>query len=164
MNSVKSFPPLTSAKPRVLILGTAPSVKSLEKKQFYGHPKNALWPILFDIFKTPFTTDYKLRKKLVKQNNIALYDTVKLCQRRGSLDSNIKDMRPNDINAFLTAHPTVKFVFFNGRSAQKFYEKHWQKLPGVTYFSLPSTSPAYAFKTYAQKLKLWREAFNKATI
>ncbi len=160
-DKVKSFPALSAAAPRVLILGTAPSVQSLAKEQFYAHPHNVLWRILFEIFAAPFSTDYEARKQLIYNNNIALYDTVMECTRAGSLDSKIKDMRPNDINAFLAAHNTIKKVFFNGKSAERFYKKHFRIIDGINYFVLPSTSPAYAVKTYRQKLALWQKAFKE---
>ena len=40
------FPPILGPDPRVLVLGTLPSRKSLEKQEYYGHPQNAFWKIM----------------------------------------------------------------------------------------------------------------------
>ena len=40
---LQAFPPIIDEKSRVLILGSMPSVSSLEKSQYYAHPHNAFW-------------------------------------------------------------------------------------------------------------------------
>lgn len=47
---IYSFPPVIDDRARVLIAGTAPSVKSLEHGQFYGHPQNFFWRVIYALF------------------------------------------------------------------------------------------------------------------
>jgi len=46
MSHLDGFAPIVSCNAKVLILGTMPSVASLLKQQYYGHPRNAFWPIM----------------------------------------------------------------------------------------------------------------------
>lgn len=156
METKKSFPPLVHSGAKILILGTMPGEESLARGEYYAHPRNAFWRILFDIYGAEYSADYKMKQRLIKQNNLALWDTVCECLRPGSLDSDIRNIAPNNIPAFLRRHKTIKTVCFNGKSAEKFYYKYWAEAEGVRYAALPSTSPAYAAMSYKGKLSAWR--------
>ena len=54
-----TIPPVCSAKSRVLILGSFPSVRSREVGFFYGHPQNRCWKTLAAVFGAG--TEYALR-------------------------------------------------------------------------------------------------------
>ena len=45
-NNVDGFAPIARADAQILILGTAPSVKSLQDAFYYAHPRNAFWDIM----------------------------------------------------------------------------------------------------------------------
>jgi hypoxanthine-DNA glycosylase len=153
----KSFAPIIDKSSNILILGTMPGIKSLEKQEYYAHDRNAFWPILFKLFDATYSTDYQLRINILFQNRIALWDTLKFCYREGSLDSDIQHAEPNDISRLLINHPKIKSIVFNGNYAEKFYKKYNKKLPGINYLSMPSTSPANARLTFEQKLNKWSE-------
>ena len=53
---LKGFPPIHSQQSRILILGTGPSVVSSLKQQYYGHERNAFWPIMSEILQGPIET------------------------------------------------------------------------------------------------------------
>jgi len=155
MKSV-SFDPIVNEKSKILILGTMPGIKSLEAHQYYAHPRNAFWQIMFRMFNTPFSENYKDRKKLILENNLALWDTLKLCYREGSLDTNIKDEEANEIDKLLEKYPKIHSIIFNGKNAEKFYKRYFKKKEHINYRTLPSTSPANAMKQFDEKFAEWQ--------
>ena len=44
---IVGFDPIIAEEPRVMILGSMPSVTSLERRQYYGYRHNRFWPILW---------------------------------------------------------------------------------------------------------------------
>jgi double-stranded uracil-DNA glycosylase len=69
---------------------------------------------------------------------------------------------PNDIPALLARHPELKIIAFNGGAAETLFNRHVRpncgdRLAGVELVRLPSTSPACARLTFAQKLAMWRK-------
>lgn len=152
---IYSFPYIASPNAKILILGTMPGVQSLEKQQYYGHPQNHFWKILFALFDTPFTTDYATRKNLLLDNRIALWDVLQACIRPGSLDSAIAEEIPNDFAAFLTAHPHITHIYFNGQKAAHFFKRYVTVDSRYRLTTLPSTSPAHASKAFEIKLNEW---------
>jgi hypoxanthine-DNA glycosylase len=92
---------------------------------------------------------------------IALWDVLATCERESSLDTHIRNEKANDFATFFTQHPHITHVFFNGAKAEQSFNKfvlEKQKLPSLTFYRLPSTSPAHAGMRYEGKLGLWREA------
>lgn len=150
-----SFPPISSQDSKILILGTMPGTKSLELNQYYGHKQNNFWKFLFTIIGEEFSMDYQTRKNLLIKNKIALWDVLQFCDRVGSLDSAIKNEIANDFESFLNTHPQIEYIFFNGQKAEAFFKKYVHLEKEYKSFTLPSTSPANASKTFQDKLKEW---------
>ncbi len=162
-NTVYSFPPISNTNAHTLILGSMPGVASLHKGQYYAHPRNAFWPLMLNIFDVKIDLDYAARQSFLIEHGIAVWDVLKCCQRAGSLDSNIKQdsMIVNDFASFFDTHHDVSRVFFNGGTAETVFKKY--VLPQLTVNSLffqrmPSTSPAHASLSFAEKLILWKQA------
>jgi len=44
---ITSFEPIIDKNCKILVLGTMPSVKSLEKQQYYGNKQNQFWKIIY---------------------------------------------------------------------------------------------------------------------
>jgi hypoxanthine-DNA glycosylase len=153
-SSIYSFAPIADSRSKVLILGTMPGKESLRMAEYYAHPQNAFWKIIFNLYNIPFSTDYQIKKNLLLQNGIALWDVLRTCERRSSLDTDIKMEGPNDLRAFLSLHPDILNIFFNGKGAAKFFGKYFAdiNLPNQV---LPSTGPAHAIK-WEQKLAIWQ--------
>jgi hypoxanthine-DNA glycosylase len=152
-----SFAPITSKDAQLLILGTLPGEQSLQAQQYYAHAANAFWKIMFVICEQSFSTDYAVRTQLLLQHKMALWDVLMQAEREGSLDSAIRNEQPNDFAAFLKAHKKVHTIFFNGQNACKLFHKHVYLQKEMTFVTLPSTSPAHAAKSFAQKLKVWEQ-------
>lgn len=65
----------------------------------------------------------------------------------------------NDFQTFFRTHKKITQVFFNGTKAEACYNKKVRRVidvDSVSYVRLPSTSPAHAGMSYAQKLGAWR--------
>ena len=104
MSTVTGFPPIADNNAIILILGSMPSIKSLEQQQYYAHPRNSFWFIMTTLLGDKSDLDYAERKALLLHNKIALWDVLNTCQRKGSLDSSIKNetIVVNDFNKFFT--------------------------------------------------------------
>lgn len=150
-----SFPPISNPNARILILGTMPGAQSLAMNQYYAHPRNAFWKILFTVFETPFSTEYENKKSLLLKNHIALWDVLEVCMREGSLDSAIEQEVANDFDSFLKGHTNIKHIYFNGQKAAAFFKKHIKLENDYHLTILPSTSPANAGKSFEAKLMEW---------
>ena len=123
---VCSFPPIAAAEcARVLILGTAPSIASLAKQQYYGHPQNAFWPIMGRLFGAERELPYDERRRIVTEQGVAVWDVLRECYREGSLDTSIhvESESPNDIAGFLRSQPNVHSIFFNGGKAETAFRR-----------------------------------------
>ena len=154
MNRISSFPPIVSEDSEILILGSVPGIKSLEMKEYYAHPQNKFWRILFALFQEDFTADYAEKMELLKKNKIAVWDVIDSCERKGSLDTEIKNEAHHDIFQLLQDFPSIKVIFCNGQKSFKTLRKILPDDLKIPILVLPSTSPAYTIP-YQQKLKDW---------
>lgn len=137
---IRGFQPICADSPKVLILGSMPSVVSLEKQQYYGFPHNRFWKIMEFYFQVELK-DYAEKKRCIQNHNLALWDVIAACEREGSLDSHIRNVEVNDIAELLESYPSITSVICNGKKSFDLYMRHWKHL-NVSVFSLPSTSNA----------------------
>ena len=155
---IASFPPYINGDATVLILGTMPGAMSLFKQEYYAHKHNAFWKIMYTLYsELPVPDDFEAKKKLLGQNNIALWDVLKNCEREGSLDTNIKNHTENDIEGLLAQYPNIRKILFNGKESYKYFQRKFGTIENVGIIVLPSTSPANTIK-FEKKLEAWREA------
>lgn len=158
--NVRGFPPILGAEPTILILGSAPSVASLTAGEYYGHPRNAFWWIMGQLYWPDQTLEYPQRCDRLIQQGIAVWDVLASCERPGSLDSAIvaESEVCNDIPGLLGEQPGIRCVLLNGGKAQQSFRRHLRprmKAPLPTIVNLPSTSPANARMRPREKLKHW---------
>ena len=152
----KSFEPICADDARVLIVGSMPSVKSLAEGQYYAHPRNAFWPILFDIFGEELSGEYERKRALICNHHLALWDVAAICEREGSLDSDMRDVVFNDFDRLFARCPDIGSVLCNGGTAHSLFLKSGAA-GARRVLRLPSTSPAYTMP-FARKLDAWRQA------
>ena len=152
----RSFPPIIDEQARVLVLGTLPGEESLRRQEYYAHPRNLFWPIVFALFDAVPSPSYEERIGFAKVQRIALWDVVEAGLRDASADATIRAEIPNRIDLLLEAHPRIRAVAFNGSGARRLYHRHFTPRPDLAYLALPSTSPAHARLDFAAKLALWK--------
>jgi hypoxanthine-DNA glycosylase len=150
------FPPIAGDGPRVLILGTIPSVRSALKEQYYGNPRNQFWRMVHEMFGSSPSESYEARANFLRTNHIAIWDVLKECCIIDSKDSTIRDEVINDIQGFLEDHDSIVHVFLNGKKAYKHYLDTEVKVKGrsLPATCLPSSSPLHAIP-YEKKLREW---------
>jgi methylated-DNA-[protein]-cysteine S-methyltransferase len=134
-----------------------PGKASLEKGQYYAHPLNKFWLLVYSNFEVPPHPSYENRIDFLKSRRIALWDVIDQCERSGSADSKILNPVINDLENLLVQHPNLKYILFNGRTAEKLFSRNIKgKIrTSITFITLPSSSPANAGVTLAQKLEKW---------
>jgi len=155
-NRISSFPPIIDKNSKILILGSIPGVKSLEKQQYYAHPQNKFWKIIFELLNEEFTDDYAERINILKKHQIALWDVIDSCERKGSLDSEIKNEEANQIAELLQKHPNIQAIFCNGGKSYKNLQKILGKNFRIPVILLPSTSPLHTV-SFEKKLDDWKK-------
>jgi TDG/mug DNA glycosylase family protein len=149
--------PVFDSKARLLVLGSFPGAASLQAAQYYAHPRNAFWPIMAALLgEADLTTQpYAERLQALRRRRVALWDAVAACQRKGSLDTAIEAAEPSDLPHLVARLPELRAIACNGALAHK------QTLlalgePGMPVLRLPSTSPAHAGRSLADKIAIWR--------
>lgn len=156
------FPPIAGARATVLILGSLPSAISLARREYYANPRNAFWAIVARLFGGAPGRPYPQRVQALVKGRVALWDVLSAAARSGSADASIvlATAVPNDFGRFFAAHPEIRMIFFNGAKAAELYRR--SVLPGLRagapefrYHTLPSTSPAMASLSFAEKLRRW---------
>lgn len=161
MSLCSSFPPAARPDAEVLILGSMPGVRSLEEQQYYAHPQNRFWPTIAALLNQgSIPKNYEDKLNLLLKNHIALWDVIAVCHREGSLDADITAESANDFHTFLTAHPKIHRICFNGSKAYSAYKKHvgWIFADRLSYIQLPSTSPANAKWRLPMLVEIYRTA------
>ena len=156
LKPIDGFLPIINQQCKVLVPGSMPSVQSLEQNFYYAHPRNAFWPIFARLFDSPLPDSIESKTSLLLANKVALWDVLKSCIRKGSLDSNIKAAEPNDFGARFVQFPNIRAVLFNGKTAQRLFLRLQPKVLADRFsVVLPSTSPAHTM-VFEEKLNSWK--------
>lgn len=153
-DSLKScFPPVVGEQTRVLLLGSLPGEVSLAQSQYYAHPRNQFWLLMGQVIDQPIAQmAYEEKLQCLQKAGVGLWDVIGKAQRRGSLDSALRNRQTNDVLGLAESLPHLRVIAFNGmeafRAASQLEGRRWDML------SLPSSSPAYTL-SMARKLDVW---------
>ena len=147
----------------MLVLGTVPSLRSLEMQQSYAHPHNLFWPFMGRLYDAGPELPYAERIARLHAAGVGIWDVLKHCERPGSLDSSIlaDSEVANDIPWLLDAYPTIEAIALNGAKAQQVFARRIaphidrERLERTEILALPSTSPANASIPRDVKLERW---------
>ena len=159
---ITGFAPIAAADARVLILGSLPSRLSVQKQEYYGNPQNAFWRVMGELIDAGPDKAYAMRAETLKSRGVAVWDVLQSAARRGSMDAAIDadSATANDFRDFYRKHPQLELVCFNGKKAAELYERlvvpqGIGTIGKVQRITMPSTSPAYASMTFAEKVGHW---------
>lgn len=153
---LKGFDPLISKAPVIMILGSMPSVSSLQKQEYYGFSQNRFWKILHEVYHMPIDT-YEQKKQIIFDHQLFLWDVIGECERIGSLDSNIKNEKVNDIAGYLSAYPSIQKIICNGRKSYDLFTRHVKEL-NIPCIYVPSTSNANRSIKEEVLFEEWKQA------
>lgn len=122
--------------------------------QYYAHPQNQFWRLLSTLLQEPLVEmDYASRLKRLLRCRIGLWDVIATCERRGSLDSNIRDEQGNRFDFLHDDCPQLRRIGFNGLKAGRLAAMF--DALGYETVLLPSSSPAHTMP-FAEKLSRWQ--------
>ncbi len=141
-------------------MGSFPSITSLARQQYYGHPQNQFWRILEAIFSSSprgiISGSYENHCEWLLAQGLGVWDVYASCERAGSLDTAIRNPLVNDFSALLRRCPQLRLIAHNG--GESFRHAKYTATLGLPVRKLPSTSPANASWSFERKLATWREA------
>lgn len=146
--------PVYDERSRILILGSFPSVKSREAGFFYHHPQNRFWKVLAAVTEQETPRTIPEKKEFLLKNGIALWDVIASCEIKGSSDSSIRNVVPNDLSRILE-RADIRQIYANGGTAFRLYQKYPYPVTGREALRLPSTSPANASCSLDDLIKQW---------
>jgi hypoxanthine-DNA glycosylase len=156
---IQSFSAFVNSKTETLILGTMPGITSLEKQEYYAHKRNHFWKITYTLLgNLPVSEIFEEKIQLLQDNKIGLWDVLENCERKGSLDIHIKNHKENDFETLFKEFPAITRIIFNGKESHKYFLKKFGQIKGITYYVMPSTSPANTM-SFENKLKMWSACF-----
>ena len=162
VTEIHSFAPIIDQGAKQLILGTMPGKPSLQAEEYYANPRNAFWPIMEALFAIDRGLPYCQRLQALKQQQIAVWDVLKSCQRKSSLDADIigDSIIVNDFTSLFNHYRQIETVYFNGQKAEQYFSKMVigkakLSIGAIKLIRLPSTSPAHAAMSLADKTAAW---------
>ncbi len=159
-------PILPEGKMQALVLGSFPSVASLESKQYYAHPQNWFWRVLEDcgVIESA-AAPYDERVRQLRRIGLGVWDLYGQVRREGSGDDRIRNEIPNRIDLLLEARGRCP-ILLNGRRTRE-WNRHFKQVE-AQLVPLPSTSPRPLHwnteSSRAAAMEEWRSALRSADL
>lgn len=154
---IHTFEPIYNEQSKILILGTFPSVKSREGNFYYHHPQNRFWKVISSLVESALPHTVEEKKEMLLRNRIAVWDVIYSCDIKGSSDSSIQNVVPNDITMVLS-DTHITSIYANGGKAYELYYRYCYDKTKKDIIKLPSTSPANAAYSLERLKECWRKA------
>lgn len=140
---VHTFLPVKDEKTKVLVLGSVPSVKSIEQGFYYMHKQNRFWKVMSNLLgEDLYFCPIERRIEALKSAKVGLYDAVEECDIEGSSDNKIYNIVPTNLEK-LIENTKVEAIFCLGDKSFQIAVKNNPNLREIIH-KLPSTSPANA--------------------
>ena len=151
-----AFAPVVSGATRVLVLGSLPGEASLAARRYYAHPLNQFWKLIGGVIGHDLhALDYETRLTALAAAGIGLWDTIASAVRRGSLDAAIREVEAAPLPDLVERLPGLRAIAFNGATSARIGRRQLPADPPFALLDLPSSSPAHAAITLAQKQERW---------
>ena len=156
MTVKRHFAPVVDENTRLLVLGSLPGDASLKAAQYYAHPQNGFWRLIGGVIgRDVYALPYPERLEALKAAGVGLWDVIASAERPGSLDAAIRSPEAADLRGLIAGLPKLEAVAFNGATSAKGGRKALAGVEGLTLIDLPSSSPAHASRTLAEKAERW---------
>ena len=134
-------PILPEGRMQALILGSFPSVASLESKQYYAHPQNWFWRVLehCGVIESA-SAPYEERVRRLRRIGLGVWDLYGQVRREGSGDDRIHDAVANRIDLLHNARGPFP-ILLNGRR-QREWNRHFKTAWRRRCSRSPAPAPA----------------------
>jgi double-stranded uracil-DNA glycosylase len=100
--------------------------------------------------------EYEARLAALLNAGVGLWDTVASAVRTGSLDASIREAEHAPLAELVATLPALRAVAFNGATSARIGRRLLAGT-GLAMVDLPSSSPAHAAMTFAEKRLRWLE-------
>ncbi|MCM1130703.1 MAG: DNA-deoxyinosine glycosylase [Roseburia sp.] len=163
MKKVHPFSPVYNQWSHILILGSLPSIASVERGFYYMHPQNRFWKVLSKIYEEDaYSMDIQGKTDFILKHHLALYDVVFFCDIKNSSDASIENVVCTDIEEILK-DSSIERILLNGNKAYTLFCKAYPQLKDIA-LPLPSTSSANARVSLDELSRVWEDALLKRNI
>lgn len=156
----RAFAPVAGPGTRLLILGSLPGIASLRAAEYYAHPRNGFWPLIGAVIGVEGLACHPYADRLAALGaaGVGLWDVIAAAERRGSGDAEIRSPEAADLTGLIATLPRLTAIGFNGATAARLGRRHLRGSVATEHLALidlPSSSPAHAALTLAQKRAIW---------